>query len=66
MIQLFIWFDRHIVRLTYIGINMYMVYSLLLNVYSQNDPMTQSVRAPVQLEKDSGFESRCWQEFFVL
>ena len=26
--------------------------------------MTQSVRAPVQLEKDSGFESRCWQEFF--
>ena len=28
MIQLFIWFDRHIVRLTYIGINMYMVYSL--------------------------------------
>ena len=58
-----IWFDRHMVRLTYTGITM---DSLPLNVYSQNDQIAQSVEAPVLKARDSGFRSRCGQEVFIL
>ena len=44
MIQLFMLFDRHEVRLMYIDINIDIVY---LKMSSQNDPIAQSVRALV-------------------